>query len=246
MTGEPYTVVLPGVPVSSARGALGWCNVVLLRRRGLTLLFDTGAFGDRRPLLERLGALGVDPGRLDLLVGSHFHFDHVANAEVLDGPLALSHPEWRYVEEEGFVAARDPFVSRALIPFLRPRIRTFVDGEELAPGLRAVLFPGHTPGSSGLWLEEEGVLLAGDAVKNAWDFVRGEPPPSFFSRETAPANYRRMRDLARIIVPGHDRPFEVLPDGAVRYLASPGIGLEVYVDPGAPPRHLRLLEEDHD
>jgi glyoxylase-like metal-dependent hydrolase (beta-lactamase superfamily II) len=246
VTLAPYEIVLPGVPVASRRGALGWCSVVLLRRPGRTVLFDTGSFGDRRLLLDRLAELGVPTGKIDLVFGSHFHFDHVANAELLDCPLALSAPEWRYAEEGGYVAANDPFVPRALIPFVRERIVTFTDWEEVLPGVRTVLLPGHTPGTCGLLLVDDGVLLASDAVKNAWDFERGEPPPSFFSRERAAPNYRRIRDLASIIVPGHDRAFEIGDDGSPRYLKGSAIDLELYGDPRSPPRQLRLTEETYD
>jgi len=235
-------VVLQGVPVSSARGALGWSNAVLFRSRGRTILFDTGSCGDRRLLIDRLAALGVAPTEIDLVFGSHFHFDHVANAEILDCPVALSAEEWRYVEAGHYLKAEDPFVPRALIPYLRERIATVEDGEEVAPGVRAVLLPGHTPGTCGLLFSEERVLLTGDAVKNAWDFARGEPPPCFHSRETAVANYARIRAMARVVVPGHDRAFEIGGDGALRHLSSSEVVLDVYADPGAAGRQVRLIE----
>jgi glyoxylase-like metal-dependent hydrolase (beta-lactamase superfamily II) len=242
-TRDPYEIVLPGVPVSSQRGALGWCNVVLVRRPGRTILFDTGSFGDRALLLARLGALGVAPRDVDLIFASHFHYDHVANAEIFDCPIVLSSAERRYVEGEGYVASKDPFVSRALVPFARHRFTTVEDGEEIAPGMRAVLLPGHTPGTTGLLLADDGVVLAGDAVKNAWDFVRGEPPPAFHSRETGPANYRRLRSLAETIVPGHDRPFRLGADGAVRYVRGTPVTIESYADPRSDPRRITLLDE---
>lgn len=228
---SPYQIVLPGVPVSSRRGALGWCNVVLLRRAGRTILFDTGSFGDRPQLLAGLAALGVEPKDVDLIFASHFHYDHVANAEIFSCPIVLSVEERRYLDEQGYLTSGDPFVPRALIPFVRERIATVRDGEEVVPGLRAVLLPGHTPGTCGLLLQDDGVLLAGDAVKNAWDFVRGEPPPAFFSRETAPANYRRIREAADTIVPGHDRPFRLDRDGSVRYLGGAAVSIDSYADP---------------
>src|SRR5215468_7668959 len=122
MTTTPFEIVLPGVPVSSRRGALGWCNVVLLRRAGRTVLFDTGSHGDRRPLIDRLSALGARPEDIDLIVASHFHYDHIANAEIFTCPIVLSGAERRYVEDQGYVAAADPFVPRALAAFVRDRL----------------------------------------------------------------------------------------------------------------------------
>lgn len=238
-----YDIILPGVPVSSRRGALGWCNVVLLRRAGQTILFDTGSYGDRGPMLARLAALGVAPEQVDLVFASHFHYDHVANAEIFSCPILVSAVEWRYVTERGYLGSNDPFVPRALVPFVKDRIRTVAEGDELAPGLKVVVLPGHTPGTAGLLLSDDGVLLASDAIKNAWDFIRGEPPPAFFSRETAPANYRRIRELADVIVPGHDRPFRLGADGAVEYVSSASVTIDLYAQPAADPRPLTLLED---
>jgi N-acyl homoserine lactone hydrolase len=237
-----YRILLPGVPVSSSRGALGWCSVVLLQVDGKSILFDTGSQGDRGPLLERLRSCGLAPEDLDLVFASHFHYDHIANAEIFGCDVALSERERRYATEAEYVASSDPFVPRALVPFLAGRLQPVREGDHVARGVRAVLLPGHTPGTMGLLLEDEGVLLAGDAVKNAWDFVRGEPPPAFFSREAAPANYRRIREIARTVVPGHDRPFHLRSDGAIVYAESFEVGLDVYADPAQPAARLRLLE----
>jgi N-acyl homoserine lactone hydrolase len=105
----------------------------------------------------------------------------------------------------------------------------------------AVSLPGHTPGTTGLLLRDEGVLLAGDAVKNAWDLVRGAPPPCFGSRDAALASYRRAREIARTIVPGHDRPFRLLDGGGVLHEEGGAVELELYGDPSSDPRRLALL-----
>jgi len=236
-----YRILLPGVPVSSRRGALGWCNVVLVQAGGKNILFDTGSQGDRGPLLERLRACGLGPDGVQLVVASHFHYDHIANAEIFACDVALSEREKAYAVEAEYIAANDPFVPRALVPFLAGRLQPLRDGDLVAPGVRVVALPGHTPGTMGLLLEDEGVLLAGDAVKNAWDFVRGEPPPAFFSAKTAPENYRRIRELARTVVPGHDRPFHLLPDGQIAHASSPEVGLDLYADPSQAPTSIRIL-----
>jgi glyoxylase-like metal-dependent hydrolase (beta-lactamase superfamily II) len=239
----PYELVLEGVPVSSKRGALGWCNVALLRRGDTTILFDTGSYGDRALMLARLDALGVTPSKIDLLFASHFHFDHVANAELFDCPMLISAPERAYVEEKGYLRSNDPFVPLALASFVAPRLVTVRDGQEIVPGVRVMVLPGHTPGTAGLLLEDDGVILAADAVKNAWDFVRNEPPPAFFSRETGPANYRRIREVADRVVPGHDRAFTLNPDGSVQTVGGPRVAIDVYADPCSDPRNVALVEE---
>jgi glyoxylase-like metal-dependent hydrolase (beta-lactamase superfamily II) len=236
----PFEILLAGVPVSSRRGALGWCNVVLFRAAGANILFDTGSYGDRKGLLEGLGALGLGPGDVDFIFASHFHFDHILNTEIFPCPIFLSAAEKAYVDSRQYQEAGDPFVPRHLMPFLADRIQTVVDGQELWPGVKVLLLPGHTPGTAGLLLEHEGVVLAGDAIKNAWDFVRNEPPPAFFSAATAPANYARVRGLADTIVPGHDVPFRIRPDGSVASLGRQEVVIDCYGDPAGAPWQVPL------
>ena len=71
----PYTILLPGIPVTSSRGVLGWCSVVLLQVGAHRILFDTGSYGDRQLLLDRLRSLDLTPRDIHTVFISHFHFD---------------------------------------------------------------------------------------------------------------------------------------------------------------------------
>ena len=239
----PYKILLPGVPVTSRRGALGWSSVVLFRAGNANILFDTGSYGDRKALLEGLGALGLGPGDVSCIFASHFHFDHILNAEIFPCPIFLSAPEKTYVDSRQYLEAGDPFVPQHLMTYTADRIQTVVDGQELWPGVKVLLLPGHTPGTAGLLLEHEGVVLAGDAVKNAWDFVRNEPPPAFFSSATAPANYARIRSLADTVVPGHDLPFRIAPDGSVTPIGRQEVVIDCCADPARAPWPVALCAE---
>jgi glyoxylase-like metal-dependent hydrolase (beta-lactamase superfamily II) len=237
---NPVEILLSGVPVSSRRGALGWCNVVLVRLGGANILFDTGSYGDRRGLLEGLAGFGLGPGDISFIFASHFHFDHIVNAEIFPCPILLSAAEKAYVDTKGYLASGDPFVPLSLVPFLADRIVTVEDGQEIQPGVKVMVLPGHTPGTCGLVLENEGMLLAGDSIKNAWDFVRNEPPPAFFSAATAPANYARVRELGGTVVPGHDLPFRIGQDGSVTPVGRQEAIIESYADPARAPRQVPL------
>ncbi|MDR3673832.1 MAG: MBL fold metallo-hydrolase [Holophaga sp.] len=236
----PYDILLPGVPASSQRGALGWCNVVLFRIGGATILFDTGSYGDRQGLLQALAARGLKPGDVSFIFASHFHYDHILNVELFQCPIFLSAAERSYVDSKQYLEAGDPFVPHHLMAFVASRVQTVSDGQELLPGVKVLLLPGHTPGTTGLLLENEGVVLAGDSVKNAWDFVRNAPPPAFFSTQTAPANYARLRGLADTIVPGHDLPFRIGQDGSVTSIGRHAAVIEAYPDPAGAPRRIPL------
>ncbi|MCS6932465.1 MAG: MBL fold metallo-hydrolase, partial [Acetobacteraceae bacterium] len=65
-----------GYPGASLHnGTLGWSSVALARGpEGRIALLDTGAFGLRQVLLERLRAAGVAPEQVTDLLLSHLHY----------------------------------------------------------------------------------------------------------------------------------------------------------------------------
>ena len=227
-----YHVVLPGVPVTSTRGALGWCSVVLVQQAEQNILFDTGSYGDRQSLLDGLKALNLTTADIDTVFISHFHYDHAVNAELFtQAKLLISEVEFEYISSEAYLDVGDPFVPVSLAMVLRDHLITVSDGQYLAEGVRAILLPGHTPGNMGLFLEDLNTLLAADAVKNGWEFVRGIAPPAFHSSDAALENYAKVKSISDIIIPGHDRPFRILDNGDIEYLEDWSVQIESFADP---------------
>ena len=214
-----WQVLLSGVPVSSNRGALGWSSVCLVRAEQRLLLFDTGSYGDRSLLLETLREQNVRPEEITDLFLSHFHYDHVLNYDLFDNAVVhLSAIEYDYVQNRGFKAAGDHYVPAMIFPALAGKMQVFTGRVEIAPGISTVPLGGHTPGLSGLLLENERVLIASDAIKNAHDFQFNKIPPVFGDPAQAAANYRLAANIADVIVPGHDSPFRIEAGGECRYL----------------------------
>ena len=80
-----------------------WGFACLVETSHGVVLFDTG--GDGGILLANLETLGIDPGRIDAVVLSHIHSDHVGGLEAL---LKLIDDPVVYLPQsfpEGFVAA---------------------------------------------------------------------------------------------------------------------------------------------
>ena len=216
---DQYRIIplLQGVPVTSNRGALGWSSSTLIQGQGRSILFDTGSYGDRPLLLSNLASHGLGPDSFDLVVLSHFHFDHIVNAEILPRvPLALSRPELEYISSGQFKQAEDPFVPLAHIHALATRFLPVDDRLEIAPGVQVVYLPGHTPGSMGLWIQDHRCMLTGDAVKNSYELAHNIPPPCFGTRDQALASMHRVRTLASWVLPGHDLAFPLSGDDTDR------------------------------
>lgn len=149
---NPDTLTDAGAVAMTAGG-------LLVERDGHRLLIDAGygpveeksAFASVRcgALPETLAQLGVTPADIDVFAFTHIHVDHTGWAFV-DGERMFPSAVYRVAEEEwaplgqgkrpvgvpegDFVAALGKVKS------------TFTDGAEIAPGVTAIVTPGHTAG----------------------------------------------------------------------------------------------------
>lgn len=202
-------ILLPGYPIKGSRGYLGWSTVVLLRDEGKWILFDTASYGDRYLLIEKLKECLPLGGEIDYVVLSHLHFDHALNVDLFPrARLVLSRREWEYASDGEYREQEDPFISPPLMEWLRVKKKELLlleDGQPLTKNLSVRLLPGHTPGSLGLNLINEKILLTGDAVKNGAEFLSAAPSYLFASMDEWQKSLRIIKK-ARKIIPGHDVP----------------------------------------
>jgi glyoxylase-like metal-dependent hydrolase (beta-lactamase superfamily II) len=157
------------------------CNVTLLRGQGRVVLFDAGSGLAFQPsvgeLPDALFALGVDPADVTDVVFTHAHPDHLwgalddfdeamfYNARHYMGAGELAY--WRDPDTVNSIgAARQAFAIGAArrLEMLGDMVESFDDGNEVLPGVTAVLTPGHTPGHMSFTVGN--AMILGDAVGN--------------------------------------------------------------------------------
>lgn len=236
-----WQLLLPGLPITSTRGALGWSSVTLVQSPKQNILVDTGSYGDRLQLIQALEQISLSPESINAVVLTHFHYDHVLNYDLfINAQFFISETEVTYVKNGAYLAAGDPYVPAVIFPLIEPRLTVFSGEMEIFSGIRTIPLPGHTPGMAGLLLEEEGVLIAGDGIKNGYDFVKKLPPPSFGNSADALSCYQKAADIARIIVPGHDQPFRVPVVDKVEYLEEYSLELSYAGDPEGEPQNVSM------
>ncbi|MFZ3111761.1 MBL fold metallo-hydrolase [Methanothrix sp.] len=95
------------------------------------------------------------------------------------------------------------------------------DGELIAPGVRALATPGHSPDSISVLVDaaiQQGdgmaptsrrVVIAGDALPTLGNFQKRVPPAVHYDRALAVASMNKIIEMADMVIPGHDRPFSV-------------------------------------
>jgi len=127
------------------------------------VLFDAGTGGQVQPtagkLLDNMKAGGIDPAKITKVMISHFHPDHIfglmekgTNAQVFpNAEIVVSAAEYKFWTNPavitGLPEARRPLANRIQATFPTWKNMRQIEGEaEVAPGIRTVAAPGHTPG----------------------------------------------------------------------------------------------------
>ncbi len=119
----------------------GWGFSCLVKGVGQTVLFDTGADGER--LLRHMAVLRIDPGEVDLVVISHLHGDHTGGL----GAFLRANPRVKV-----FLPGSSPEGFRQEIERLGARVLASKGPVEVCQGV-------WTTGELGGWIREQGLIL---------------------------------------------------------------------------------------
>lgn len=193
---------------------------LLVRSEDVVVLVDAGIGPYEHPLggrggdLERaLGAEGVAPGDVDLVVITHGHLDHIGGLCVGGRPRfaaarhVMSREEWEWsTQRESQVA------DEQLPPLDRAGVLELVDdAAEPIPGIRVLPAPGHTPGHLAVEIGgSEGAIYVADAIVDElhaehpeWTMSFDEDPP--LAVQTRIRLLRRAADQGLVLAASHLR-----------------------------------------
>jgi len=190
---------------------------MVVRSGGKTILFDTGNGDSGAPstglLRGNLRAAGFDPARIDTVVISHFHGDHINGLRLKDGTavypnaeIMVSAPEWAFWMDDAKMSAtpeamKGAFqtVRRVFGPMAKD-VKQFEWGKEIAPGITAIDASGHTPGHTAFGMQSGGKSLIHvvDLTNHPRLFAAHPDWAAVFDMdaEKAKATRRRMLDMA--------------------------------------------------
>ena len=209
---HPDLVDAAGRIVMSAGG-------LLVERDGRKLLIDAGLgpyagplavgekpFGaaDSGSMPAMLAELGVDPGEVEAVAFTHLHADHAGWA-FQDGRKFF--PNARYLvaaqewaPHEHGIAVPGVLVDHTVAP-MRGSHELIQEGEEVWPGMHAIVTPGHTPGHSSFIVTSgaERIIAFGDVFHAPVQITHPEwgSAPDVDSDAVLAARQRLVGELTR-------------------------------------------------
>ncbi len=166
-----------------------------------------GAFTVDRPLLPQLAAIGYTPADITYLALSHYHGDHVANANAFAGSTWIV----QQAERDAIFAPRQDNQKRlgavgdaAYFTELAKSKTLLLKGEDhdvFGDGTVVIKFtPGHTPGHQSLFLKlaKTGpILLSGDLYHYPEEITYNKIPPFDFDKDLTAKSRAMIQDFLK-------------------------------------------------
>jgi glyoxylase-like metal-dependent hydrolase (beta-lactamase superfamily II) len=217
-------------------------TVVVVRNGGKTVLCDSGTGGQVQPtagkMMANMKAAGIDPATIDTIFISHCHPDHIfglmekdTNKPVFpNAEIVISDVEYKFWTDPA-VIDRLPEARKGLARRIQAVFPTWknirqVSGEpEVAPGIRFVSAPGHTPGHRAFHLASGAseLMISNDTAYVPALVVANPGWHGQYDQDAATAEASRRKLLDRVIadkvmICGYHFPFPgagtVAKDGA--------------------------------
>ena len=193
-----------GMPTSFVKGSE--------RSERVSALFAIG-FGTDDTVGRQLEEVSQDPGRVDFVIISHLHFDHVGGLSMIpNATLVIQRKEW----EAGMAVADDAETFHERKDYDLGHPLRLIDGEHDLFGDGAVVCiptPGHTVGHQSLRVRlstGRDVVLTADCCYFARTLDGGALPTfghDLDEQRRSVARLRALRDGGTRIIPGHDIAF---------------------------------------
>jgi len=163
-------------------------TVTMVRTDGMIVLVDTGSFAESGQLEETLRSQHIEPRKIDIVVNTHLHMDHIGGNGLFQNARFYAH------------GLESPPVGTVRV----------AEEMDLSPGVKLLHTPGHTAGSISVLVRgERRYAICGDAIPTRANLEKHVPPAINIDQRLALKSMEVLERSADVIVPGHEGPFEV-------------------------------------
>jgi glyoxylase-like metal-dependent hydrolase (beta-lactamase superfamily II) len=187
-----------------------------------------------------LKAAGIDRDKVDMVIISHFHGDHINGLIKPDGSPAFPNAEilvpaveMKYFMDDAEMGKQTSDRmkgvfkgTRTVFDALKRKVTQYDAGKEIAPGITSVATYGHTPGHTSYVVASGGktVYVQADVTNHPALFARNPGWHAFFDQipDMAEATRRKVYDMLvadKMMVQGFHYPFP-----SVAYVEKAGSG----------------------
>lgn len=224
-------------------------TVSVIRNGGKTILCDSGTGGQVQPtagkFMASFKAAGFDPEKVDTILISHCHPDHIfglmekeTNKPVYpNAEIVISDVEYKFWTDPAVIdklpEARKGLARRIQATFPNWKNIRQVTGEaEVAPGVRFVMAPGHTPGHRAFHLSSGSrqLMLSNDTCYVPALVVANPGWRGTYDQDGAMAEDSRRKLMDRVIADKIDVSGYHFPYPGVGSLAKDGTGYALTIN----------------
>jgi glyoxylase-like metal-dependent hydrolase (beta-lactamase superfamily II) len=153
-------------------------TVTAVRIGGRLVLFDSGTGAQVAPTAGNItknnlwAAAGIDPGKVETIIVTHFHPDHITGLMAKDTNAPIFPNATIHVPAGEYKFWTNPSVTAGAAKRIQSvfpgwkNIRQFEGEVEVVPGVRAISTPGHTPGHASYHLSSGNrqLIVLGDVT----------------------------------------------------------------------------------
>ena len=222
-------------------------NALVINTGDKLAVFETGMSSVKRNdamgrLVANIKASGIDPNDVDAVIPTHAHIDHIGGIMAADGSRNFPNAQiyisqadlefWTDDKRLGTPAEGSALAARKNLIPNRDRIAFYKDGQEVIPGVQAMLTPGHTVGHTSFVVSSGGksLFLVGDLTHHV---ILIEKPQMEVAFDTDPKQGVTTRIKAMDMLAAQRMPALVyhLPFPGIGHLAKQGDGFRYVAEP---------------
>jgi glyoxylase-like metal-dependent hydrolase (beta-lactamase superfamily II) len=193
-------VIKPGILVRDRFGNIldARSTVTLIMGHEISAIVDTGLPEEKEIIIQALAKLNLKPNDINVLINTHSHLDHCGNNELFKNAVFYGHKS-----EFGFLS-------------LEKKHNLIENKFVIEPGILIENTPGHTRGSISIFITGrinnmyKNCAITGDALPIMDNYLKWVPPGINFDPGRALQSMNEIVQKANLIIPGHDKPFEII------------------------------------